>query len=137
VGFIYKKRFDKSASIPASIYLPGFKSNLKIKSVLLATLAYFIFGVGNYLVMISLFDVGFGQVFALSAFFTFALLVGYLTFITPMGLGIRELVVTLGLSSIMTSADAGAVSIFTRIILIISELSFLGLVFLWEKKARN
>jgi glycosyltransferase 2 family protein len=137
VGMIFKKRYDKSAGILSSVFLPGFKLDYKLKSVILAVITYFIYGLGNYFVLISIVNVGAGQLIPLSAFFVFALLVGYLTFITPMGLGIRELVISLGLSAIMTSADAGAVSIFTRIILIISELSFLGIVFLWQKTAKK
>lgn len=137
IGAIYKKRFSNSENIIHSLFIPGFKLNDKLKFSLLSAITYFIYGVGNFFILISLVNIGFSDFFAISAFFTFALLVGYLTFITPMGLGVREIVVTLGLSSVLSSADAGAVSIFTRIILIASELTFLGIIFLWEKQAKK
>ena len=92
---------------------------------------------GNYFILLSISNLGFSYFLVLSSFFVFSLLIGYLSFITPMGLGVRELVITLGLSSVMSTADAGAVSIFSRIVLIISELAFLFLIFIWEKSYRK
>lgn len=137
IGVIYKKRFGKEESPVGNFFIPGFKLSHKLKFSLLSAITYFIYGVGNFFILISLVNIGFGDFFAISAFFTFALLVGYLTFITPMGLGVREIVVTLGLSSVLSSADAGTVSIFSRIVLIASELTFLGIIFLWEKQAKK
>lgn len=137
IGFIYKKRYNKSAGILESIFLPGFKTNIKLKSSFYSFITYFIYGLGNFFILLSIANTSFANSIAISAFFTFALLVGYLTFITPMGLGVREIIVTLGLSQILSPADAGAVSIFTRIILIISELSFLAIIFLWRSKLKK
>ncbi len=135
IGVIYKKRYGKSDGIIKSFFLPGFKNKIKLQSTVLTFITYFIYGLGNFFVLISIANTSFVNSIAISAFFTFALLVGYLTFITPMGLGVREIIVTLGLSEILSPADAGAVSIFSRIILILSELSFLCFIFLWKKKA--
>lgn len=137
IGVIYKKRYDKSAGVLNSLLLPGFKPNIKLRSIIYSFLTYFIYGLGNFFVLISIVNTGFSHAVALSAFFTFALLVGYLTFITPMGLGVREIIVTLGLSELMSPADAGAVSIFTRIVLIISEVTFLCLIFLWRNRLKK
>ena len=100
---------------------------------MISAVTYFIFGVGNFFVLLSVYNIGFNEFLNLSSFFTFSLLAGYLSFITPMGLGVREGVVTLGLSKIMTLTDAATISIFTRIVLIFSELLFLALVLLWKK----
>jgi uncharacterized membrane protein YbhN (UPF0104 family) len=137
IGVIYKKRYDKSAGVFQSLLLPGFKTNIKLKTIIFSFITYFIYGLGNFFVSISIVNTSFSHAIMASAFFTFALLVGYLTFITPMGLGVREIIVTLGLSEVMSPADAGAVSIFTRIILIISELSFLCLIFLWRGRQKK
>lgn len=137
IGFIYKNKFDKSSSIFKNLVLPGFDNNKKIKVLFISAFTYFIYGAGNFFVLISLTNTSISNFFILSAFFTFALLVGYLTFITPMGLGVREIIVTLGLSQFLSAADAGAVSIFSRIILIISELTFLAFIFLWKKQKLN
>jgi hypothetical protein len=75
--------------------------------------------------------------FELSAFFTFALLAGYLSFVTPMGLGVREGIITLGLSKLTSIANSGFLSIFSRIILIISELTFIVIVFAFEGLSQN
>jgi len=134
IGIVYKKRYGKSEGVIKSFYLPGFGTNIKLKTSLMSFITYFIYGLGNFFILISIANTSFTNSIMISAFFTFALLVGYLTFITPMGLGVREIIVTLGLSEILSPADAGAVSIFSRIILIISELSFLFFIFLWRSK---
>ncbi len=144
-SFIYTKKYLKtnsksillhSSGFWTNFLLPGFTFNSKIKLSVLAIITYFIFGIGNYFAFISIYQT-IGNPLIISSFFVFSLLVGFLSFITPMGLGVREAITTLGLSKIMSLADAGAVSIFTRIILVISELSFLVLVFLWQKSSKK
>jgi len=145
-GLIYiKKYIDKntestvlhSTGVLTNFLLPGFSFRSKIKLSTLAVFIYFIFGIGNYFAFLSIFSDNFQNFLTLSFFFVFSLLLGYLSFITPMGLGVREGVVTLGLTKIINLADAGFFSIFSRIILILSELSFLLLVFIWKKSYKK
>ena len=145
-GLIYAKGYgdkNENSSILPSIrvftnfLLPGFSLNSKIKLIILSIFTYFIFGVGNFFALLSIYNIGFNEFLNLSSFFTFSLLVGYLSFITPMGLGVREGVVTLGLSKITTLTNAGVIAIFTRIVLILSELLFLLFAFLWKKFSKN
>lgn len=131
-ALIYKRKYAKNESLPSSLILPAFELNSKIKLTMFAVVTYAAFGIGNYFAFISIFQTA-GNPLIISSFFVFSLLIGFLSFITPMGLGVREAVVTLGLTKIMSITNAGAVSIFTRIVLVISELSFLILVFLWQK----
>ncbi|MBI2621643.1 MAG: flippase-like domain-containing protein [Candidatus Levybacteria bacterium] len=135
-GIIYNKKYSATKRV-SNYLLPGFSGKSKIKLILFSVLTYFIFGTGNYFIFISIFSLGLNLFLILGSFFVFSLLIGYLSFITPMGLGVRELVVTLGLSQILSVQDAGAVSIFSRIILVISELIFLFSVLIWEKSYRK
>ena len=138
-GLVYTKRYSTSilrrnrVDVLLNFFLPGFAIGSKFKLSAISILTYFIFGVGNFFILLSISNIGFSYFLSLTSFFVFSLLVGYLSFITPMGLGVRELIVTLGLSSVMSTADAGAVAIFSRIILIISELLFLLLILIWKK----
>ncbi|KKQ34631.1 MAG: hypothetical protein US51_C0032G0005 [Microgenomates group bacterium GW2011_GWA2_37_6] len=137
-GLIYAKSLVLHSTRPISNFLlPGLGLNSKIKLSALATITYATFGVGNYFVFLSIFNNNFQDFLILSSFFVFSLLIGYLSFITPMGLGIREGVVTLGLSKITSLTNAGAIAIFTRIVLIVSELLFLLFVFLWKRFSKN
>lgn len=146
IGIIFAKKYkDKNAEsmllhssrLWKNLLLPGFSLNSKIKLIILSAFTYFVFGVGNFFALLSIYNIGFGEFLSLSSFFTFSLLVGYLSFITPMGLGVREGAVTLGLSKITSLTNAGAIAIYTRIVLIISELLFLLFVFLWKKFSRK
>lgn len=132
VGYIYKKR-TKQGTILTNIYLPNYTLSQKITLTFISILTFFIFGFATFVACLSITSFSLSMTIILSSFFTFALLVGYLSFITPMGLGVREGVVTIGLAPIVTVSTAGFLSIFSRIILIISEVTFLILILLWDK----
>lgn len=105
----------------------------KIKLYLISIFAFFMFGLATYFSAISIFSLDLKNISLFISLFVFSFLTGYLSFITPMGLGVREAAVTFGLSKYVSVSTAGIVSVFTRIILIISELLFLVIVFLWFK----
>jgi uncharacterized membrane protein len=72
------------------------------------------------------------MILELTGFFVLSFLVGYLSLLTPAGFGIREGMVIFGLSKITTSAIAAFASVFSRMILILSELVFIGLSLAWH-----
>jgi hypothetical protein len=137
VAIIFKMRGSKD--FLANLFLPRYSWKQKIILTIISTVAFFLFGVATLLACASVFSFAPNLYFELSAFFTFALLAGYLSFITPMGLGVREGIITLGLSRLTSIANAGFLSIFSRIILIISELAFVAIVFSFQglSKIRN
>ncbi len=124
-SYLYKKKYDKNEKLLNSLYLPGISGINKLKLTGISFIDFLIFGIGNYFIFASVFSLAFRESLILSSFFTFALLIGFLSFITPMGLGVREGVVTLGLSKILTIIDASFFAIFSRVFLILSELSYL------------
>lgn len=136
VGYVYKKR-AKNGSFLTNLYLPNYSLNQKINLTLISVVTFFVFGFATFICCISIVSFSLGMGLVLSSFFVFALLVGYLSFITPVGLGVREGVVTIGLTPIVSVSTAGFLSIFSRIILIISEVIFLFLILLWEKSLKT
>jgi len=132
VSYIYKKR-TKQGTFLSNIYLPNYTLSQKITLTLVSVSTFFIFGFATFIACLSITSFNLSLSLILSSFFVFALLVGYLSFITPMGLGVREGVVTIGLAPIVTISTAGFLSIFSRIILIFSEITFLILILLWDK----
>ncbi|HSX40676.1 MAG TPA: DUF2079 domain-containing protein, partial [Candidatus Saccharimonadales bacterium] len=95
-------------------------------------LSMLFFGLGTYFSIASIFYLDAQFLLTFVGFFVFALVVGYLSFITPMGLGVREGVMTIGLSKVMSPSSAGVASVFSRIIFIISELAFAAIVIAWH-----
>ncbi len=109
--------------------------NQKINILLLVimTLSFFFFGLGTYLTISSISYLYLPDILTLIGFFTFSFVAGYISFVTPMGIGVREAVMTAGLSRFLYSVPlAAVVSLFARIILIIAELIFLALVIIWH-----
>ncbi|MBU2632403.1 DUF2079 domain-containing protein, partial [Patescibacteria group bacterium] len=88
--------------------------------------------------LFSIFSLSLEHLGFLVGFFVFSLLMGYLSLITPMGLGVREGVLTFGLSKLIPLSMAGFLSIYTRFALMLSELLFLIFsVLLFKIKALN
>jgi uncharacterized membrane protein YbhN (UPF0104 family) len=127
VAFIYKTRGNRN--FMDNLFLPGYTWKQKMILTIISTAAFFLFGIATLAACLSVFSFEPMLYFELTAFFTFALLAGYLSFITPMGLGVREGIITLGLSKLTSITNSGFLSIFSRIILIISELIFILIVF--------
>ena len=113
--------------------LPSFSPKTNFFILLTSCLYMFFFGLGTYFVVSSVTYLSKTPAIELTGFFVFSFLVGYLSLITPMGLGVREGVMTLGLAKLLPLTIASFCSIFARIVLISSELCFLLFSYCWEK----
>ena len=101
--------------------------------ILISIPTFFFFGLATYFAMISIISINLFYVTQYISIFIFSLLLGYLSIITPMGLGVREGAITYGLARFINYSLAASVAIFARIAFIISEVIFLLFVFLWYK----
>ena len=131
--FIFNKEsFNKSKLKFLKNFFPGFSpyTNFVILSITIVSL--FFFGLGTFLTIASVVYLPLNFFLPLIGFFVFSLLIGFLSFITPMGLGVREGIISVGLSKILTLQLAGFSAIFTRIVLISSEIIFILSVSLWK-----
>lgn len=123
LGFVFnKKLIDKQ-------FFPNFKPLSVFYLLFISSLSLFCFGMATYFVGASIFFLNPYYFLDFSGFFVFALLIGYLSLITPMGLGVREGVITLVLSKTAGLLQASVISIFARLVFIFSEIIFL--VFAW------
>ena len=113
-------------------FLPDLKPIITLNLLLINLLFLFFYGLGYFLVISSVVTLPLHHSLSLLGFFVFSLLTGYLSFVTPMGLGVREGMVTLGLSKYLATGMAGFASIFVRMCLISTELIFISLVYLWK-----
>lgn len=109
----------------------NYVENFKI--LLISLVNFFMFGLGTFFAIISLFYLDPKNILIIISLSIFSLLAGYVSLITPMGLGVREGIMTLYLSRFMLTSSAGLVSIFSRIILITSEIIFLLFILTWNK----
>ena len=113
--------------------IPKLKFHDNLKIYMIAMLTFFSFGLATYFSAASIIYLDPKNILSLVSLFVFALLVGYLSIVTPMGLGVREGVVTFGLLKYTSLGNAGLISIFTRIIFIISEVIFFVIIWSFEK----
>lgn len=100
--------------------------------VLWYAMVWIVFGYATTLVYQSFPTVPGLSVSALMGVNIFAWLIGYVTIVTPMGLGVREVAFVRLLSGRVTTAVASLVAVVTRVWFILSELVFLGLVLVWS-----
>ncbi|HSX09666.1 MAG TPA: DUF2079 domain-containing protein [Candidatus Saccharimonadales bacterium] len=137
VGYCYNKKFvslfkGKLLKI-FSFLVPPFSFEQNTFLVWLSVIALFFFGIGNYLTIASVVYLNPRLFLDLIGIFDFAFVVGYLSVVTPAGFGVREGIVIVSLSKITTAGLAAFGALFSRIILIISELFFILLNTLWFK----
>jgi uncharacterized membrane protein len=116
-----------------SFLFPPFSATENIFLIWLSVVALFFFGLGNYLVIVSVVYLNPRLFLELLGIFDFAFVVGYLSVITPAGFGVREGIVIFSLAKIITSGLAAFGALFSRIVLICSELIFILLSVLWYK----
>ncbi len=113
-------------------FLPDFPPSTNLSLLFISILALSFFGMGTYFAIASISSLNPASIVWFASFFVFSILIGYISFVTPMGLGIREAVLTIGLSKFLTLSLAVVLAIYARIILIISEIVFLILAYLWK-----
>lgn len=102
-------------------------------SFLLFLLAWVTYALGCFFVAISFTYIYPANLVFVMSFFVLSWLAGYLLFVTPMGLGVRELVVTGSLSLFIPTSIASAIAVLTRIGMILGELLYLAVVFVLAK----
>lgn len=117
--------------------IPGENYEHNFKLYFLTFLSFISFGIATYFSSSAVFYLNPKDLLQIVSLSVFSLLIGYLSIITPMGLGVREGVMTLGLSKSLTLSQAGLVSIFSRIIFILSELIFLTIVVVINRIENN
>ncbi len=118
--------FQKKSNI-----LPSINPSENAGLIFLSVCALLFFGIANYFVIESFTNLPIELFFQLGGFFVLSILIGYLSVLTPAGFGVREGIVISGLSKLINIAESAFAALFSRVILIISELIFLGLTYLW------
>lgn len=96
-------------------------------------LAWIFFGIGNYLVASSIAFLNPYFFLQLCSFLVLSWLIGYLSFITPMGLGVREAILSIGLSQFIPLYIASALAIMVRIVFILCDTVFFLICLLLDK----
>jgi len=92
------------------------------------------FGFGYFLTFVSFFPISPALTFDLIGFSVLSFIIGYLSLLTPSGFGVREGAIIFGLNKIMPIAAASFLALFSRFILIIAEVIFVFVSYIWYKK---
>lgn len=128
-----------ASKLPAKIrsvihfLFPPFSIEENFLLVLLSGVALFFFGLGNYIVMTAAFGTDPQLMWQLIGVFVLAFVAGYLSIITPAGFGVREGIVIYALTKIVPSGLAAFAALFTRVVLIVSEVLFIFICYVWSK----
>lgn len=134
--FFVKKNIFKLGTLFSSIFP---KKNIfqYLNVISISSFAWILFGLGNYFFLSSIFPNDPNLVLKVSSIFVLAWLIGYISFITPMGLGVREAVLIFLLTPVLPIFAGATIAIFTRILFILSEILFLFLSFILHKKIKG
>ena len=132
--FVWGAKFTKGK---LSFILPGSNYSKNLELLLFSLPTFFMFGLGVFFASVSIFYFDPKYALVILSLSVFSLLAGYVSLITPMGLGVREGIMTFYLSRFILTSSAALVSVFSRVILITSEIIFLTFVFTWNKIKNN
>lgn len=94
-------------------------------------------GLAFFLYVKSLAPVAWTDAGTLTACFAFAWVIGFLSFLTPGGLGIREGLLGLLLANYMPASQATFVALLCRIWMLSAEIVLAGIAFTLDKKRRE
>jgi len=131
--FIFNKdSFSKSRLKFLKNFIPNFSPYANFVLLSISVFSLFFFGLGTFLTIASVVYLPVNLFLPLIGFFVLSLLLGYLSFITPMGLGVREGAISIGLLSTLGLQLAGFAAIFARIVLILSEIIFILFATFWK-----
>jgi uncharacterized membrane protein/uncharacterized membrane protein YbhN (UPF0104 family) len=113
--------------------IPHFSFQEHLSLLCMSSVALFFFGLGNYFVISSVIPLNLQLIFQLIGVFVFAFVAGYLSVITPAGFGVREGILIILLTNSITAILASFAALFSRLLLIIAELLYILLGFIWKK----
>lgn len=133
VIYCFSKKIQNIIPLPQKVIqyiFPRLPFNDLLLLISFMVLAFFCYGIGSYFVFSALTYLDPNQIFALIGYFVLSLMAGFLSLITPSGLGVREGMIVLGVSQFVGSSLAAFGAIFARIVLIIAELIFIGVSYL-------
>lgn len=128
IAIVFVFLLTKNKIIPVIREIPRY-----FQPFILMSCAWIFFGIGNYLILSSFFTLNPTHIVAFSSFFVLSWLVGYIAFIFPLGLGIREGFLTYALASSIPIGTAAALSIIARVAFVITEVLFVTLAYLIYK----
>ena len=136
--FLFNRKYIESSKLKFfKNFLPGFSPYTNFVLLSISVFSLFFFGLGTFLTIASVVYLPVNLFLPLIGFFVLSLLLGYLSFITPMGLGVREGIISIGLLSTLGLQLAGFAAIFARIVLILSEMIFILLATFWKNIKDN
>ncbi len=99
----------------------------------LSCLSWFFFGLANYLVASSIHVLDPKYILQFASFFVLSWFIGYISIVTPMGLGVREGIMILGLAPFAPLSVTSLIALFSRISFMAGEFLFLLVSFILFK----
>ena len=135
LAFFIRNKIMKTLKTLQKIPLQTFISPPFLQAFFLHLLSWVFFGVGTYVLMTNL--VSSHQIFFISLIIL-SWLLGYLSFITPMGLGVREGVQIALLSPFIGVGSATLIALLSRLIMTVVDVGNVGAwLFVIQKKQYN
>jgi len=114
---------------------------ISIKKTVIYSLQYFFYwlscGFGLYFLILTFSPLPISKIWAVIMIYAAAWVIGYLSLITPSGLGVRELSLIFLLPKIIVQSLAGLLAVFSRLISMIGELAGLFIFYLLKRQMKK
>ena len=113
------------------------QSSLARKILLIYLINWFAYGASCALLVISVNDIGWDHFMMITAAFVVSWLIGFLSILTPGGLGVREVIIVLILGTIMDTSAAMLMAVIARLTWTIAELGVSTIALMMSPKFKE
>lgn len=112
-------------------FLPDYPPFESVFLIIISALLFFFFGLGYYFAIVSFIFIDPNLIWQIVGISILSYLVGYLSLITPSGIGVREGALAFGLAKIIPVGAAGFVALFARFVMTFTEVLYVIISYLW------
>ena len=139
IVFLYRHRIQETLPRVIEQGAAMFSMSKLLRSLGVYLLLWGLLGTAFFLFIKSLYPVTASQLFSVTGIYAVAWSIGFLSVITPSGLGVREGVLSLLLTSVLPPATAMLVALLSRLWTLSAELAVTGAAFglYWRQKTKG
>lgn len=112
-------------------FLPDYPPFESIFLIIISTLLFFFFGLGYYFAIVSFISIDPNLIWQITGLSVLSYLIGYLSLLTPSGIGIREGALSFALAKVIPVGAAGFVSLFARFVMTFTEVLYVFISYAW------
>lgn len=136
IGNLVKKTKGKVHTVLRHLF-PTYTPRETMILMFLMACAYICYGLGYYFSISAIIPLTPEHILTYFGIFLFSLVAGFISFVTPTGLGVREGFMTVGLAKFIPTGIAAFSALFSRLVIVFAELIAIGISYVMFKHPKR